>query len=736
MKKICALILIIAIFYMILPGNFTQAVEYSVPDDYVILNKDSTVAWSLQQDLYVDLHGYSLLGTIITNGYKIYGMDASTDEYDTENMGVFHCFDENGNLIIPEAYVKTDISGQSKSYLTIVENGYFTFHRLYFGITHISLAPVEMGVGFKAEFRCSESVDMQIQSVGYHLWMENGNPITRSLDGFRTELSLRIKNFDPALYGQTPIYATVFVTLRDGTVLESAESMVTFRGVIEAVNDQYSAFTSQQLNAVRAMVDAYPVIQTWNVANLLACRTHKDVDNNGSCDLCEESVIVSLDFYAINDLHGKMADGDSHVGVDELSTFIKNQRSQKDNVILLSSGDMWQGAAESNLTKGMIITDWMNEMDFVSMTLGNHEFDWGESYIIQNEEFAEFPFLAINIYDKSTGNRVDYCRSSVVVEADGIQVGIIGAIGNCYSSISADRTTGVTFKTGTQLTNLVKAESERLRSEGVDFIVLSIHDGGESSSDLSHYNTALSNGYVDLVFEGHSHQSYVQKDSYGVYHLQGGGDNTGITYASVQYNTVHNTYTVSTAQTMRTSAYSELPDDPVVLQLMNKYNDLVSKANEILGRNRTKRTEKYICDTVAKLYCDAALEKWGDSYKIVLGGGYLSTRSPYTLSAGNVTYGKLMSLLPFDNRLVLCSIKGSDLKSKFINTTNSDYHIAYTEYGNSVKNNISNNVVYYVVVDTYTAYYSPNKLTIVEFYEDDMYARDLLAQYIKAGNLN
>ena len=207
-----------------------------------------------------------------------------------------------------------------------------------------------------------------------------------------------------------------------------------------------------------------------------AC-SHVDEDNNGNCDLCSVSVLVNLDFYAVNDLHGKFRDTASQPGVDELSTFLRRAYFAEDNVIILSSGDMWQGSSESNLTQGLIMTEWMNDMDFVSMTLGNHEFDWGEDMILQNHNIAEFPFLGINIYDRETHQRVDYCEPSVIVEKSGIQIGIIGAMGDCYSSIAADHTKGIYFVNGRELTELVKAESKRLREAGADVIVYSIHDG-------------------------------------------------------------------------------------------------------------------------------------------------------------------------------------------------------------------------------------------------------------------
>ena len=134
-------------------------------------------------------------------------------------------------------------------------------------------------------------------------------------------------------------------------------------------------------------------------------------------------LIVYVDFYSINDLHGKFVDNDSQPGVDELTTYLKNAREKDDYAFFLSAGDMWQGGAESNITKGQIITDWMNELDFTSMTIGNHEFDWSSEYIKKNAEIAEFPFLAINIYDRQTNERVEYCDASVVVEAGGLQIG-------------------------------------------------------------------------------------------------------------------------------------------------------------------------------------------------------------------------------------------------------------------------------------------------------------------------
>ena len=472
---------------------------------------------------------------------------------------------------------------------------------------------------------------------------------------------------------------------------------------------------------------------------------HLDNDNNDYCDICNEYVIVVIDFYVVNDLHGKFCDTDTQPGVDELGTYFKLMGERDDNIVIMSSGDMWQGTAESNLTGGFLLTEWMNEMNFVSMTIGNHEFDWGEDDIRANLEIAEFPFLAINIYDNQTNTLADYCTPSVMIERDGIKIGIIGAIGDCYSSISADMVEGVHFKVGSALTALVKAESEKLRSEGADIIVYSLHDGyGSSKSSTStinssaisgYYDTVLSDGYVDLVFEAHTHQSYTLIDPNGVYHLQGGGENYGISHVEIVVNAGNGNNRVSDAGIVRSSVYASLDDDPVTEALEQKYIDVIDYAYAPLGVVSKTHSDSEVEDFVAELYLEKGLEKWGNDYNIVLGGGFLRTRSPYDLSAGTKTYADILSLLPFDNRLVLCSISGSNLKRRFINTTNNDYHSAYSEYGNSIINSISNYETYYIIVDTYTSLYAPNGLTVVDYYDNKTFARDLLADAIMSGDL-
>lgn len=469
--------------------------------------------------------------------------------------------------------------------------------------------------------------------------------------------------------------------------------------------------------------------------------THADADNDAFCDGCSASVQTTIDFYSINDLHGKLDDTYANLGVDEMTTYLRNAQTRNPNTVVLSAGDMWQGSAESNFTKGAIITDWMNDLGFAAMAMGNHEFDWGEAYIEQNAAIAEFPFLGINIYDKTTDERVDYCDASVMIETNGVTIGIIGAIGDCYSSIAEEQVEDVYFKVDGELTALVKAESTRLRALGADMIVYTLHDAADSNGD--HYDEELSNGYVDLVFEGHSHTEVQERDRHGVWHLQAGGDNArGLSHAEVTLDLLTGEISVRSAKIVGHSAYESMADDPIVDTLLDKYAEELERVTEVLGWNDEYRNSDALANMAAEALYTAGEARWGEDEryagKIVLGGGYINVRSPYYLPVGEVTYGDIYPLFTFDNPVALCSVTGARLKKQFIESSN--YFMYYGEAGESIKENLDLNETYYVVVDTYCANYDfrgMGFLEIVEYYDDEhlFFTRDALAEWIEGGGM-
>ena len=459
--------------------------------------------------------------------------------------------------------------------------------------------------------------------------------------------------------------------------------------------------------------------------------------SSSSSSSIEPDKHVTLDIFSTNDLHGNVTDTQNKgISLAKTTTALKELSSGK-NSIFISQGDMWQGSVESNYTKGHLVTEWMNYMDFVSMTVGNHEFDWGQQEISGNQDLSTFPILGINVLYKSNDTRVEYLEPSTTFVRDGAKIGVIGAIGNCLSSISGSLVEDIYFATNDALTTLVKEESTRLRNEEhCDFIIYSVHgsllDGEDESYDIS----LSSDHYVDLVLEGHSHQSYAYTDDAGIYHVQGKAYNQEMYQITVDLDLTHKSFEVDEITSINfsnsNSPYKNYEEDAGVLALLEKYRDQYDIANEELGVVSEFKNPTVLKTTVAELYYEKGYQKWGSSYSITLGGGYISCRSS-GIGPGMVTYGDIAESLPFDNEIALCSISGYRFKNtQFVTGTNSNYYIRWAD--GFITDNIDNYTTYYLVTDTYTIDFYSNYLTVIDYLELGKFARDLVADYIREGN--
>ena len=227
----------------------------------VTLLADSSESVTASGDLYLDLNGKTLAGLTITDG-TLYGMDSTTDKYDNAE-GCGKIAQITGN------YAADYKNADAKRYLAVKEDSGLSFHRFYVGITNISLAPAVTGFGYKAEFYGDSKVQAQVQNIGYNLGLEGHNPITRTNETFKNILTLRIKNFDVANYGETAVNAKAIITFKNGQVLESAESSYSLRQVVEGVAKSFGPYSMAQKEAVRAMYQRFEsTISNWDVSGL------------------------------------------------------------------------------------------------------------------------------------------------------------------------------------------------------------------------------------------------------------------------------------------------------------------------------------------------------------------------------------------------------------------------------------------------------------------------------------
>lgn len=241
-----------------------EAVKSCADGQYIRLNKNQTVALALTDDLYIDLNGHDLTGTV--TGGKVYGMDSATDQYTADGAGRFACTD-NENAVIPEPF--SYVNG--RRYAAVAEGNSYSFHRFYMAITHATVKPNTEGVGYKALFIADDVLAARVDSYGFVMQLPGNEPVTASKKGgsfvSNETVTLRVDGYRVEDWGEELLTAQVFLTV-DGNAVTAASCSFSLRQLMEKVNSNAAALTTDQKTALSAWIEKYHVMQTWNTNNI------------------------------------------------------------------------------------------------------------------------------------------------------------------------------------------------------------------------------------------------------------------------------------------------------------------------------------------------------------------------------------------------------------------------------------------------------------------------------------
>lgn len=408
--------------------------------------------------------------------------------------------------------------------------------------------------------------------------------------------------------------------------------------------------------------------------------------------------IKTIEIYSTNDFHGAVQEENNYMGLGKWATYLKAKGEQY-NTLLLDQGDTWQGSIYSNYNHGELITDVMNYIKFDARSVGNHDFDWGTSYLESNTARSyqgyKTPVLAGNVYDydfttKTVGTNQQSnlgVKSVTYTLENGLKVGILGGIGeDQITSICSVYTTNITF---TNHIDFIKSEALHLKNdEHCDVVIASIHTGQGSVM-----GRALE-PYVDLVLCGHTHQEeyanegslyYVQSKAYG----QSMGHIT-LTYDIDAKDVTNTKVEYITANTVKNEITTI---DEGVQNLLTTYNSQCQSAADVVVASNVSG-QFYSSGALANLMCKAI-------YDEAVKEGHTDVLLSYTNQArkskygGSWTYADLYDAFPFDNVVYIADITGAEFKyevkrynyiyrsSSFTDTSivdNKTYKIAVIDY--------------------------------------------------------
>jgi 2',3'-cyclic-nucleotide 2'-phosphodiesterase (5'-nucleotidase family) len=234
---------------------------------------------------------------------------------------------------------------------------------------------------------------------------------------------------------------------------------------------------------------------------------------------------VAFTIVHTNDFHGQLEPSGSNPGMARVAAVVNGVRTAvgADNVLLVDAGDEMQGSLLSNLQKGEPTIAVFNAMGYNAATLGNHEFDWGQTVLIDRTTQATYPFVSANIVVNDTGDcatagwtspsfTTPYSVQTVGVAPNEITVGFIGVTTQETPYITiAEATEGLCFKDPAESIIHYYDELDAL----VDVIVVLSHlgftDGGYGYGFPVYGDQTLAQRLitagkpVPLIIGGHTH---------------------------------------------------------------------------------------------------------------------------------------------------------------------------------------------------------------------------------------
>ncbi len=342
-----------------------------------------------------------------------------------------------------------------------------------------------------------------------------------------------------------------------------------------------------------------------------------------------ETTYDTLLVLSTNDIHAHIAN------MAKEAAYIQTMKRSYSNLLLVDAGDIFSGdpVVDQHEERGYPIVDLMNRLGYQAMSLGNHDFDYGQEVLKKRVQQAAFPILCANA-DFSRTVLKDLIAPFDTMRIGGLKVAILGLIQRGSSGIPSTlpgNVKDITFNNA--ITPAFMSQWAFLRSWSDVFVVLS-HLGDSYDTQI----VPLFLSKPDLVVGGHSHTTINTGRTV---------DNVLITQTGASLKSIGRTVILlknkkvvtKTNKLIATSGLTAV--DPVINSLVQSYQNN-SPMNRVIGRATAAFTNK---EAVANLMTDAMTDQLDCDIALTNSGGVRLTN----LAAGDITMSKMYEADPFNN---------------------------------------------------------------------------------------
>ncbi len=366
-----------------------------------------------------------------------------------------------------------------------------------------------------------------------------------------------------------------------------------------------------------------------------------------------------------NDMHGDFlaevsgAEGNLIGGLALLAGYIKQVRSEEENVLYVISGDMLQGSIIDSEYKGISTIEIMNYLAPDIVTLGNHEIDYGLPHLLFLEKMANFPIVNANLYIEKYNKRL--MQPHLIINVAGFDIMFIGIITEAVlESLKMDSLIG-TFITLEEASAEVGKICNAYKDEDIDLTILLTHVGFESDQELA---ALLKPEWgVDMIIGGHSHTILEQPALVNdILIAQAGTGTDQIGRFDIVVDDDTNSIVEWNWQLIPIDSHLAKPDgelqkyiDSFKEVVDRKYNTIICRlAQQLTHPRREEET------ALGNLFADIFAQRAQADVMFVGSGSIRGTKlGPL------VTLGDLMSIFAFDDALYKFAVTGTQLKQIF-----------------------------------------------------------------------
>jgi len=382
-------------------------------------------------------------------------------------------------------------------------------------------------------------------------------------------------------------------------------------------------------------------IQRWTIA-LLSILMFVFVPEQVSAQEVEED--FSMTIFHTNDIHANIDN------FGKMAYFLDQERNNTENSLYLDAGDIFSGNPVVDLQDGIPMIELLNEMNLDLMTIGNHEFDYGQDIFEDRRNESNFNWLATNM--SVTDPAIPITDPIAVEEFNfgDVSVGVLG-VTEAPPATAPSGIVGLEFSAYNET-----VEQYRHLRDDYDILIALNHIGASADRRM-----AEAVDFFDVIIGGHSHTEIPTPEVVnGTPIAQSGSNanNVGVLDLTLDSETG------DVAVDGHLQPVAELEDglvDETVQSMVDRYNAETDELlSEVIGHTDTglNRDARWEMDVgLGNMITDALRNFAGTDIALTNNGGIRASIEP-----GDITARDVFTVDPFGNVVTIIEMTGHELK--------------------------------------------------------------------------